>query len=337
MSSTFAPTGEWIQVVPKGEWPHESGITQVVDALSLAAMKRNFDEAGIPLLIDRDHFSGMTDHSSAALGWGDRLEVREDGLWALPRWTAEGERALAGGEYRYLSPTFPSSAMERLDGKRARPLVLESVALTNSPNMRGAPLWNSRRRPAPSAAVAASAPPPPHWATLPPSCPVEAAIHFQSLCNRRRLATGQGFEAAWNATAREFPALYQRAHEAATNPREAIRAFRNRINLTAELLALRNRAGDTVQVSMSDLEWMEEEVKAAMEQEEQEKKDFPSMREHLVPFHHTPGLINSIFLGQVHGAQTRLGLSFDQAWQFVKDTFPLLWAYQMYYRAHPAQ
>jgi hypothetical protein len=146
---TFAPgTDGWVQVVPKGEFPHPTGITQVVDEAAIRAIVTAFNrDAGRPnfpgLLVDFEHFSYDTNQPSAAAGWITALEGRPDGVWARVEWSQEGEAALRNGSYRLLSPVFSPAELEHLDAVRKRPVRLDSVGLTNAPNMKGmAPLSN---------------------------------------------------------------------------------------------------------------------------------------------------------------------------------------------------
>jgi hypothetical protein len=82
--------------------------------------------------------------ASKAAGWITELKADTEGLWAKVRWTAKGESAVTGGEYRLVSPVFPKPSLcEDLGENRIRPRQLQSVALTNEPNIKGArPLTN---------------------------------------------------------------------------------------------------------------------------------------------------------------------------------------------------
>ena len=126
----------WVQLAPRGEFPHGSGVIQVVDD---EAMRRMVEAArgGPALLVDYDHFSLSQDRPSEAAGWILGLEAREDGLWARVRWTPEGELALREGRYRYLSPVWLPEMLEGLGTGRVRPVRLHSAGLTNLPNLSG--------------------------------------------------------------------------------------------------------------------------------------------------------------------------------------------------------
>jgi phage I-like protein len=140
----------WVHVMPLGEFPHaEAGVVQVIDSEALKAITEDFKaKAGTEnfpgLLVDFDHFSMDTDKPSEAAGWITELKADTEGLWAKVRWTAKGESAVIGGEYRLVSPVFPKPSLcEDLGESRIRPRQLQSVALTNEPNIKGSkPLTN---------------------------------------------------------------------------------------------------------------------------------------------------------------------------------------------------
>jgi hypothetical protein len=140
----------WIHVTPLGEFAHAgAGVVQVIDVEALKAITEDFKaKAGTEnfpgLLVDFDHFSMDTDKPSEAAGWISALRADAEGLWAKVRWTSKGKDAVEGGEYRLVSPVFPQPSLcEDLGKNRIRPRQLQSVALTNEPNIKGAqPLTN---------------------------------------------------------------------------------------------------------------------------------------------------------------------------------------------------
>jgi phage I-like protein len=135
-------------LVPKGEFPHPTGVLQVIDDAACLAMLNRFQaEMNAPnfagLLLDYDHFSQDTDKSSEAAGWILNLENRVDGLYGLIRWAGAGEEKVRSGAYRFVSPVWNREECESLGGNRVRPLRLANAALTNDPNMKGIkPLTN---------------------------------------------------------------------------------------------------------------------------------------------------------------------------------------------------
>jgi hypothetical protein len=137
------PEDGWIHVAPHGEHPHPQGVVQVLDDESFNSMVANFktrkasDEVFPGILIDIDHFSDTPGERSEAAAWIEDLEHRDSGLWAKPRWTDMGEKVTGSGEYRLVSPTWNRSDCEQLSKDRVRPMVLDTVALTNNPNLKG--------------------------------------------------------------------------------------------------------------------------------------------------------------------------------------------------------
>ena len=138
------PADGYIMVVPRGEWPHpESGLVQVVDDASLQHIANSLTA---DRLIDFDHFSYDPDKSSQAAGWFSDHQIRADGLWVKPRWSDEGQRVVANGRYRYASPVWLRDQVEELGDKRVRPLAIDTLGLTNSPNIKGmVPLTNREK------------------------------------------------------------------------------------------------------------------------------------------------------------------------------------------------
>ena len=143
-----------VHLVPKGNYPvvHDGKrIVQVVDDAALAAIVNDFraeqakpDFAG--LCIDFDHFRHAEDKPSNAGGWLEAdLETRTKGLFGAPRFSTDGEAAVKGGNYRFISPEFDPASLVHIEGNKYRPTRLVGFGLTNNPNMRGmSPLSNRR-------------------------------------------------------------------------------------------------------------------------------------------------------------------------------------------------
>jgi phage I-like protein len=163
----------WHQIAPVGEFPYgcdgdgcpvmqvvdPDGCRAMVEAFRAAAEAPNF--AGV--LVDFDHLSLDTASRSEAAGWIMSLTFRESpvetaGLWAQIRWTDEGQAAMVGGRYRFVSPVWLRSdciflGTDAAGCSRLRPVRLYNLAVTNTPNLPGmAPLSNSGNQ----AAVAAA-------------------------------------------------------------------------------------------------------------------------------------------------------------------------------------
>lgn len=145
-SAFSLPADGWIHVVPLGEYQHPDVGLQILDATAAAEMVNRFrKEAASPnfpgLRLDYDHFSYDPAKSSEAAGWITDLENRRDGVWAKVRWVNTGRQAVEEGRYRLVSPVFTEGVT--LGADRLRPTRLDSVALTNNPNLRGmVPLTN---------------------------------------------------------------------------------------------------------------------------------------------------------------------------------------------------
>jgi phage I-like protein len=138
------PADAWFQVVPRGEWPHtgESGKQrlQVIDDAALDAMVNSFKPK---VLVDQEHFSYDSEKSSEAFGWIAEVQKRTDGLYGRIEWTDLGTTAIANKRYRFASPVWLPRDVQALDGNKVRPTRLDSVGLTNTPNMVGIlPLTN---------------------------------------------------------------------------------------------------------------------------------------------------------------------------------------------------
>lgn len=146
-----------IPILAKGEYPHASGVVQVVDDAALDAVAGQAIPDG-GLLLDFDHYSDLTEEErarlkemgillpSGAAGWLKRFFRRGDKVFATADLTPDGAESVRGKEYRFTSPVFDFEGLERLDGNRVRPRHVDKVGLTNEPNMRaiGAILANRR-------------------------------------------------------------------------------------------------------------------------------------------------------------------------------------------------
>ena len=150
------PSDGWYHLIPKGEFEttiegtdgSERKVMQVVDNAALTAIINRFKaEAAEPnfpgLRVDFDHFSYEPDQSSEAAGWIKELQNREDGVWGRVDFSDTGEAAVTGGRFKLCSPAWKPKDCEKLAANRYRPLRLDSVALTNNPNMKGMVPWTN--------------------------------------------------------------------------------------------------------------------------------------------------------------------------------------------------
>lgn len=95
-----------------------------------AAVIAETQALGMDLPIDFDHALDLAPAGTAkpAAGWITRLEARPDGIYGQVEWTERGRAAVAGREYRYISPVFRHDTSGRV-------LRLDRAALTNDPNL----------------------------------------------------------------------------------------------------------------------------------------------------------------------------------------------------------
>lgn len=136
--NTELPAGqapEWVQLIPAG--PHvegRDGRSWVFDEASASLVLNAFTSRGMPVPIDWEHASerlAPKGQEAPAAGWIDRLELRGDRtMWGHVEWTQRAANQVASREYRYLSPAF------WFDPKTMRIKALDSVGLTNNPNLR---------------------------------------------------------------------------------------------------------------------------------------------------------------------------------------------------------
>lgn len=151
---------KWIPVEAAGEFPHSSGVVQVMDDKAFdAILSQPIPPEG--LMVDFDHYSSLTEDERAKLkdmniqlpskaaGWIRKLAKRvTDGLariWAEVDFTPEGAQAIANKEYIWTSPVHPRAALENLGDGKVRPLAISKVALTNEPNIKAIGAIMNRR------------------------------------------------------------------------------------------------------------------------------------------------------------------------------------------------
>lgn len=159
------PADGWYQIEPKGEHPNRAaGVVQVIDDEAAKSIVNRFNaDAAKPtfpgMLIDHEHFKHDVDKESRAYGWLMKLQNREDGIYGQIKWTNTGKDAVDGGDYRFFSTEYDPQDLKILnDGKakRIRPLRLDGLTLTNSPNNRGGKPITNRNNLAESRDSAAS-------------------------------------------------------------------------------------------------------------------------------------------------------------------------------------
>ena len=154
-ASGSAQEGDWVRLATFGTHPHPKGrqrftrqagreMTRYFNSLR-GRLARRF--GGIPVYIghpDDPAFARQPGHQDTrAYAWIHALEDREDGLWALPRWSEAGGELLKNAFYKYLSPRW---AMKPLGDGVFQPVRLLSVGLTNRPNIPGEPITEKAQR-----------------------------------------------------------------------------------------------------------------------------------------------------------------------------------------------
>jgi phage I-like protein len=97
----------------------------------LAKMVANWERINkAPLPVDYWHDDESP--TSIASGWIEGLELRDDGLYGLIKWTAAARARILADELRCLSPSFALDGWDTTTGKRQGPTLL-GAALLNQP------------------------------------------------------------------------------------------------------------------------------------------------------------------------------------------------------------
>ena len=132
------PDDGWYHIEVTGEHPNrEAGIVQVIDVVAVDSIVKNFDPGETGMLIDIDHFSHDMDKSTEAYGWLMDVKNRGGQLYGKIRWTDTGEAAVTGGRFRLFSSEYDPDSLEMIGNRRARPMRLDGLTLTNRPNNKG--------------------------------------------------------------------------------------------------------------------------------------------------------------------------------------------------------
>jgi phage I-like protein len=133
VSLTSEPSDGWVMLMPSGEFAPSNpadkrGPWRLDEPAAVIA------NSALPALLDFDHRSlaPAAHQDTAAAGWIVALEARPTGLFGRVEWTPRGTAALAGREYRHISPTFFAAA-----GGAVR--QLQGAALTNLPALTDLP------------------------------------------------------------------------------------------------------------------------------------------------------------------------------------------------------
>lgn len=145
------PADGWYQIEAKGEHPNASaGVIQIVDDQAAQGIVDSFNSDaaagrlrhGNEMLIDHEHFSDQPDKETRAYGWLRELQNRADGIYGKIRWTATGQTAVDGGDYRFFSTEYNRADLKSVNSdspqaRYVRPTRLSGLTLTNMNNNRG--------------------------------------------------------------------------------------------------------------------------------------------------------------------------------------------------------
>ena len=122
---------DWIHLLPAGTVTTQDGRGPYkVPSVSALAEALN---AGGKLALDECHSTDLAAPTGApapARGWMTEFEARDDGLWALVKWTAQGRAIMEDGAYNGISPVI-------LHQKDGTVVGLLRASLTNAPNLKG--------------------------------------------------------------------------------------------------------------------------------------------------------------------------------------------------------
>lgn len=138
---TSGSVPDWIQVFPSGTFSGRDGRgPYVCDPAAVVA--RTLEHNGlVDIPVDYDHqLERATQNGQPAIaaGWITELAARPDGVWGRVEWTDRGKAHVAAREYRYVSPVY----YYQQDTGDIQ--AIESVALTNVPNLTGLKALASR-------------------------------------------------------------------------------------------------------------------------------------------------------------------------------------------------
>ncbi len=234
------PADGWYQIEALGEHPNaESKVIQVLDfdaASSIVACFNTDAKAGNlrhghEMLVDHEHFSDQPDQETRAYGWLQELQSRADGIYGRIRWTATGQAAVDGGDYRFFSTEYLPKDLDPLPAadphpsgitNRVRPMRLAGLTLTNMNNNLGQKPITNRENPGQSFAGACA----------------QASVQNQNNQNKTRMksiATKLGLtaEASEDAILAEVSKLQNRLTELQPMAEEVI-TLRNRVRALDE-------------------------------------------------------------------------------------------------------
>ncbi len=125
-----------VQLAPLGDWVQMVGGRRVVQRFDEQALSEVVENFRGEILVDADHRSTKPDGDTSAYAWVTALKADPaQGLVGTMRFTDKGAAAVNAREYRFVSVSWYLAP----DG---RPRELDSVALTNRPNLPVRPVVN---------------------------------------------------------------------------------------------------------------------------------------------------------------------------------------------------
>ena len=137
----------WFQVSPFGRFPHRVGM-QVFDRQAANAIVTLFKSTkdklarlfrGLPVYVGHPDLDPKAYPDHRKYGSIQDLEVRDDGLWAKPKWSKAGKEIVNDEHYDFQSLLWNMEPVPNEAGA-FRPVELISVGLTNRPNIPGKPV-----------------------------------------------------------------------------------------------------------------------------------------------------------------------------------------------------
>lgn len=133
-ASSFAELPDEIQVVPTGTWDHPMYGEMKIGPTEIAKFVENFKaKVRLDLPITAGHDNGMSGGELPAIAWfTDLIDRGVNGLYAVVKWTAEGQKLLTEGAFKYFSPEFYEQ-YEDPETRQKYDYVLVGGALTNKP------------------------------------------------------------------------------------------------------------------------------------------------------------------------------------------------------------
>lgn len=129
--------GKWIQLYPYDKWYHPIYGETVIDKEVATKLKSNFDSKVKDAHVFTDYDHGM-DRAKGNKASGELVEVdvRDDGLWGLVKFTADARKEIEAGEWNYWSTSHYDTWTHPQTNEKFN-YVLDGGGLTNKPWIKG--------------------------------------------------------------------------------------------------------------------------------------------------------------------------------------------------------